>query len=279
MNVSTKPSSISRLTANIGVELGGVDLRNGVTSDVLDLLRAAVASTMSSCSATSSSLPTSTPWSPGRSGRSNRHRCSWRPARLMRRGRCPPSRTPRRAHRPASRGTATSAGCVNRPPSGSSRPCSSRLPAATPSGRRTARFSTPSPHGSRSCASGPRCCTPSIPRCSRRSSATTAPRSPTASAASSPEPSTPSCDGIHGPTPAPVPVTAVRHPLRWTRRRRGPLLSDLHAMLDDPSVQLRWTWHDGDFVIWDESSTCHRALTDHYPQRRVMRRCTTSATR
>ena len=39
-------------------------------------------------------------------------------------GRCPPSRTPRRAHRPASRGTATSAGCVNRPPSGSSRPCS-----------------------------------------------------------------------------------------------------------------------------------------------------------
>ena len=43
MNVSTKPSSISRLTANIGVEVGGVDLGNGVTSDVLDLLRAAVA--------------------------------------------------------------------------------------------------------------------------------------------------------------------------------------------------------------------------------------------
>ena len=46
-------------------------------------------------------------------------------------------------------------------------------------------------------------------------------------------------------------------------------------MLEDPIVRLRWKWRDGDFVIWDESSTCHRALTDHYPQRRVMRRCTT----
>ena len=54
------------------------------------------------------------------------------------------------------------------------------------------------------------------------------------------------------------------------------LLARLHAMLDDPEFQMRWEWRAGDIVIWDETSTCHRALTDHYPQRRVMRRCTTS---
>lgn len=54
------------------------------------------------------------------------------------------------------------------------------------------------------------------------------------------------------------------------------LLDELHAMLDDPHVQLRWRWREGDLVIWDEAATCHRALTDHHPQRRVMRRCTTA---
>lgn len=54
------------------------------------------------------------------------------------------------------------------------------------------------------------------------------------------------------------------------------LLTRLHAMLDDPHVQVRWRWQVGDFVIWDETSTCHRALTDHHPQRRVMRRCVTA---
>lgn len=56
----------------------------------------------------------------------------------------------------------------------------------------------------------------------------------------------------------------------------GKLLARLHAMLDDPDLQMRWTWRAGDMVIWDETSTCHRALTDHYPKRRVMRRCTTA---
>lgn len=56
----------------------------------------------------------------------------------------------------------------------------------------------------------------------------------------------------------------------------GRLLARLHAMLDDPELQMRWEWRAGDMVIWDETSTCHRALTDHFPQRRVMRRCTTA---
>jgi taurine dioxygenase len=58
----------------------------------------------------------------------------------------------------------------------------------------------------------------------------------------------------------------------------GRLLARLHSMLDDPHVQLRWRWRAGDLAIWDEVSTCHRALTDHYPQRRVMRRCVTART-
>lgn len=53
----------------------------------------------------------------------------------------------------------------------------------------------------------------------------------------------------------------------------GELLARLNRMLDDPSVQMRWRWRAGDLIIWDETSTCHRALADHAPQRRVVRRC------
>lgn len=52
----------------------------------------------------------------------------------------------------------------------------------------------------------------------------------------------------------------------------GRLLARLHDLLDDPDVQMRWRWQPGDVVIWDETSTCHRALTDHHPHRRVVRR-------
>ncbi|MBV9953402.1 MAG: TauD/TfdA family dioxygenase [Acidimicrobiia bacterium] len=53
------------------------------------------------------------------------------------------------------------------------------------------------------------------------------------------------------------------------------LLDVLHRQIDDPEVQARWRWAEGDVAIWDETSTCHRALTDHAPQRRTMRRCAT----
>jgi taurine dioxygenase len=54
------------------------------------------------------------------------------------------------------------------------------------------------------------------------------------------------------------------------------LLADLRRSLDDPHVQIRWRWKRGDCVIWDEAATCHRALADHYPQTRRMRRCVVS---
>jgi taurine dioxygenase len=57
------------------------------------------------------------------------------------------------------------------------------------------------------------------------------------------------------------------------RREGDRRLAELNALLDDPHVQVRWHWQAGDVAIWDEVATCHRALTDHFPQRRAMRRC------
>ena len=65
----------------------------------------------------------------------------------------------------------------------------------------------------------------------------------------------------------------------YTQRITGPagldgtLLQRLNGMLDDPHMHMRWRWRQGDVAIWDETATCHRALTDHQPQHRVMRRC------
>jgi taurine dioxygenase len=52
------------------------------------------------------------------------------------------------------------------------------------------------------------------------------------------------------------------------------LLPWLEARVDDPNIQVRWSWREGDVAIWDEPSVVHRALSDHYPQYRKMRRCT-----
>lgn len=57
------------------------------------------------------------------------------------------------------------------------------------------------------------------------------------------------------------------------------MLHVLHRLVDEPEVQVRWRWAEGDVAIWDETSTCHRALTDHAPHRRTMRRCTTIGAR
>jgi taurine dioxygenase len=57
------------------------------------------------------------------------------------------------------------------------------------------------------------------------------------------------------------------------RRQGDRMLDGLNGLLEDPHLQVRWRWQEGDVAIWDEVATCHRALTDHFPQRRVMRRC------
>lgn len=57
------------------------------------------------------------------------------------------------------------------------------------------------------------------------------------------------------------------------------LKAHLNSLLDDPNVQVRWNWKPFDFAIWDEASTNHRALSDHYPQERLVRRCTVDGDR
>ena len=52
------------------------------------------------------------------------------------------------------------------------------------------------------------------------------------------------------------------------------LLGLLDALADDPNRAVRWRWKEGDVAVWDERCTQHRALSDHYPQHRVMRRST-----
>jgi taurine dioxygenase len=52
------------------------------------------------------------------------------------------------------------------------------------------------------------------------------------------------------------------------------LLGFLMRHIENPNFQVRWHWTEGDVAVWDEASTNHRALSDHYPAHRVMRRCT-----
>ena len=45
------------------------------------------------------------------------------------------------------------------------------------------------------------------------------------------------------------------------------------GQLDDPVFHVRWRWRPGDLAIWDECSTVHRGLSDHFPRVREVRRC------
>jgi len=55
------------------------------------------------------------------------------------------------------------------------------------------------------------------------------------------------------------------------------LLAFLRSRLHDPNAQCRWRWLPHDVAVWDERCTNHRALSDHHPSRRVVRRCTVGA--
>jgi taurine dioxygenase len=51
------------------------------------------------------------------------------------------------------------------------------------------------------------------------------------------------------------------------------LLALLQSRLDDPNLQCRWRWRQHDVAMWDERCTNHRAVSDHYPSHRLVRRC------
>jgi len=48
----------------------------------------------------------------------------------------------------------------------------------------------------------------------------------------------------------------------------------LRDYINNPNFHVRWSWNQGDLAIWDERRTNHRALSNHYPSYRHMRRCT-----
>jgi taurine dioxygenase len=52
------------------------------------------------------------------------------------------------------------------------------------------------------------------------------------------------------------------------------LLSTLMAWATQDRFTCRWSWHVDDLAIWDERRTMHLATGDHFPQHRLVRRCT-----
>ncbi len=51
------------------------------------------------------------------------------------------------------------------------------------------------------------------------------------------------------------------------------LLRMVREHIEQPRFHCRWSWKPGDFAIWDERSTVHRAIGDHFPREREVRRC------
>ncbi len=51
------------------------------------------------------------------------------------------------------------------------------------------------------------------------------------------------------------------------------VLAFLSRHIDQPVFHVRWRWSPGDLAIWDERSTVHRGLSDHFPCAREVRRC------
>lgn len=58
-----------------------------------------------------------------------------------------------------------------------------------------------------------------------------------------------------------------------TAEESATILGFLETHVAQPEFQCRWSWQEGDLAIWDERATIHRAVNDHFPQRRCVRRC------
>jgi taurine dioxygenase len=69
----------------------------------------------------------------------------------------------------------------------------------------------------------------------------------------------------------------VRGIAGMTAEESAALYGFLRSLVEDPNVQCRWRWQLHDLAIWDERCTNHRALADHHPHHRLVRRCTVGA--
>lgn len=66
----------------------------------------------------------------------------------------------------------------------------------------------------------------------------------------------------------------MRHVVGLSESESAAMLGFLMAHATAPERAVRWRWRENDLAIWDERRTMHRALGDHFPRRRRVRRCT-----
>ncbi len=66
----------------------------------------------------------------------------------------------------------------------------------------------------------------------------------------------------------------MKHVVGMSNDESRMLLGFVMEQVSQPRFSVRWSWRVDDVAIWDERCTVHQALPDHFPQRRVMRRCT-----
>lgn len=71
----------------------------------------------------------------------------------------------------------------------------------------------------------------------------------------------------------------MRRVVGMRERESQAILGFLVEHIAQPAFQCRWHWTEGDFAIWDERSTVHRAIGDHYPREREVRRCVVDGSR
>ncbi len=62
------------------------------------------------------------------------------------------------------------------------------------------------------------------------------------------------------------------HIVGMDRAESDALLDEIYHHIDTLDCQYRHVWTVGEFVVWDEQATQHRAVGDHFPQRREMSR-------
>ena len=69
----------------------------------------------------------------------------------------------------------------------------------------------------------------------------------------------------------------TRHVVDFSEPDSNRLLCYLFDHIDQPEFQVRHRWRKGDVAIWDNRITQHYAVTDYFPQYRLMHRVALSA--
>ncbi len=65
----------------------------------------------------------------------------------------------------------------------------------------------------------------------------------------------------------------MRHVVGLAAHESDAILRMVREHIEQPRFHCRWSWKPGDLAIWDERSTVHRAIGDHFPREREVRRC------